>query len=99
MSATIVAKLQKAREIANRIEVLRSKRIDKLCAEAGTGRDGCVIHNAMLSLREGKPWQGINQSKLRELHRVWNTFPITPIMDKLYNRLIAEERANAKRAA
>jgi len=86
--AEIMRKLEKAYAIAGRIEGYRQKRIDQLAAASGIGRCGCRLHNYLVSCAEGKPWPEINNSKAREMNRVWHDFRASRLCTAMYDRLV-----------
>ncbi len=58
--------------IADRVSEYRRLRAKRLCFEAGLdpGLLGIHPHNAMVSRHYGKPWPGVNYSKVRACVRV-----------------------------
>ena len=60
------------RAIADRINSMRHERAKRLCREAGLddGLLGIHPHNAMVSFHCGKPWSGVNYSKVRACIRM-----------------------------
>lgn len=84
----IMRKLERAYATAARIEVYRQKRIDQLAIESGIGRCGCRLHNYFVGCSNGKPWPEINNSKARELNRVWHDFRASRLVTAMYDRLV-----------
>jgi hypothetical protein len=76
------AKYGKMQAIADRIRWYRNDRARKACEEAGLDPTllGIHPHNAMCAYRSGKPWKGIDYSKvrlcLRELSREFEGYDI-----------------------
>jgi len=74
--------------IAKRVQESRNNRARRLCAEAGLDSSllGIHPHNAMVSFRYGKPWKGINYSKvracMRELNREFEASAIVTRWDR-----------------
>lgn len=60
-------------EAANRIAKMRTERARRIGREAGIGDDAPfhMAHNAMCGLHAGRPWVGVDYSKVRQLDR-WN---------------------------
>jgi hypothetical protein len=53
--------------IASRVAQSRNDRARRLCREAGLSGEllGIHPHNAMVSYRDGKPWEGVDYAKVR----------------------------------
>ena len=67
------AKYDKMMTIVNRIEAMRFARVQQECKLAGIGAwHGCIVHNALIALEEGKPWAGIDYSHLRRANYLYN---------------------------
>ena len=64
-------------DTAERIVRMRTKRARRACVEAGLdgGLLGIHPHNAMVSKDYGKPWPGINYSKVRLCLRIMRDLP------------------------
>lgn len=60
--------------IADRVAASRIRRARRLCKAAGLDPSllGIHPHNAMCSLEAGKPWPGVNYSKVRACMRLLN---------------------------
>jgi hypothetical protein len=87
--AEIVAKLQRAHGIRDRIYAMQRKRAEIACREAGIGEiNMCSIHNALISLEQGQPWREINYSALRRANRILNDFRAGRIVDNYYRRMV-----------
>lgn len=85
------------RDMVDRISRARMDRARMAFGEAfGHGPDwhGCIIHNALLSFSDGKPWSGVDYSALRRAR--WHeehSFDASRILDGLYHRKSADSFA------
>lgn len=86
----ISAKLQHANAIAQRIDAMRRKRFVAAFKAAGLGDEfsACTLHNALISLADGKPWRGVNYSKARLARRIADDFSASRIVDNYYLRMV-----------
>jgi hypothetical protein len=94
-TAVISDKLSAARAIADRIHVLRHRRINEACRLAGLGSMGCQLHNSLVSLHYGQPWREVDYHYARKADWLVRTsYEPSRIIDRFYARLIAEWRAS-----
>lgn len=89
-NATIVARLNRAQEIARRIDRMRHERATRACRDAGIGGISmCVLHNCMIALEEGRPWRELDYSKVRLAVRILKYMPSPGmIVDRFYRRMV-----------
>jgi hypothetical protein len=83
------------RERAERIVKMRLAHARKLCASSGLDANllGIHPHNAMIDYRAGRPWPGIDYSKVRACMReLEHEFDAMRVLDKFVARLRAEDR-------
>lgn len=88
-------KITKASDIARRVADMRLERARQVCREAGLDPQllGVHPHNAMCSFEQGRPWKGIDYSKVRLCIRLLNRqFDGNRIVDRYYTRLCEEMR-------
>lgn len=81
---------RKLQDIADRVAAYRTKRARKACADAGLDPNllGIHPHNAMVSLEYGKPWPGIDYSKVRLCLRIQRqTFEGSRIVERWDKRV------------
>lgn len=74
----------------DRYSAMVRARAEKACREAGIGEiHMCVIHNALLSYEQGKPWREVNYSALRRAAWLLNERRdlARRALDSLYRRL------------
>ena len=58
-----------AHAMAGRIRWSRFDKLQATCKAAGIGGyHGCVLHNALLSANEGRPWPGVDTGLLRQAY-------------------------------
>ncbi len=84
------AKYSRMRDIAERIDQMRRDRARQACADAGLdpGLLGIHPHNAMCAFNAGKPWTGVNYSKVRLCLRILNSqFDAFRIVDRWDRRV------------
>ena len=91
-----------AHQRAERIAQMRNDRARRACAEAGLSPDllGIHPHNAMCDFRSGRPWPGVNYSKVRFCLRLcnlqWEGFRILERYNtRIWNRLMVPVGAPA----
>lgn len=92
------SRLRRYQSISDRIIEMRRQRARKVCAEAGLDPDllGIHPHNAMCSYEAGKPWPGINYSKVRLCLRIQRSmWDSSRIVERFYARAIKEMREAA----
>lgn len=60
------AELRRRMAAADRITAMRRRRLDRLCREAGWSAypGGCVLHNASIGAKSGRPWRTWNGATL-----------------------------------
>ena len=82
-----------ARDRANRITEARLERARKACKEAGldSGLLGIHPHNAMIDYEAGRPWKGIDYSKVRLCVRLLEmSYQPNRILDRWSKRMTRE---------
>lgn len=74
---------RKMSAIVDRIYAMKHQRMVKLCKEAGLDSSimGIHIHNAWVARETGKPWPGVNYSKVRLLRRLEQDWRPSRILD------------------
>lgn len=84
------AKYARYSEIAHRIRVMRNQRARQVCRDAGLDPNllGIHPHNAMCGWHAGRPWPGVDYSKVRLCMRLLNSeFDAHRIVDEWTNRV------------
>lgn len=87
MAARTRAQLRDMLDRASRISRMVNDRARKECAAAGLDPNllGCHPHNAMCAYRDGKPWPGVDYSKVRKCLWLLNReFDARRIVDRWY---------------
>lgn len=80
----------KLRDRADNHRKMVTERMRKLCAEAGLDSQyiGLHPHNAMVAYNAGRPWKGVNYSKVRKILWLERTklFAASHALSALYKR-------------
>ena len=71
---------------AERSRASRAVALNRACREAGIGAyHGCVLHNALISADQGRPWRETDTSALRHARRIERDLFAA---DRIVNRLV-----------
>jgi hypothetical protein len=88
MSPLTSAEYRALKSRADRSRASRHVALNRVCREAGIGAyHGCVLHNALISADQGRPWRDTDTSALRRARRLErDIFAASRIVDRLVTR-------------